>query len=94
MSIVIALIVVLVVGGIIVNLKSQKITNPLAQGETLTPESEVLPEPVVDVVESTPEVVVEPVVKTTLKVETPKMVAKPKKKPQPKKKPIKAKTNA
>ena len=88
MSIVIALIVVLVVGGIIVNLKSQKITNPLAQGEILTPEPEVLPEPI-------HEVIIEPLVVSTpkTKVEAPKMDVKPKKKTQPKKKPAKTKSN-
>ena len=84
MSIVIALIVVLVVGGIIANLYPKPNKPTLAQGEILIPEPEVLPEPVVDVVESTPEVV----------VETPKMATKPKKKPQHKKKPVKTKTNA
>jgi hypothetical protein len=69
MSIVIALIVVLVVGGIVAHFyPKSKQTSFLAPGEILTPD------PV-----SVPEVVVEPL------VETPKMVAKPKKKPQPKK---------
>jgi hypothetical protein len=72
MSIVIALIAVLVVGGLIAKFyPKQKQTTILAQGETLTPE------PVTD--NSVPEVVIEPL------IETPKMVAKPKKKPQHKK---------
>jgi outer membrane biosynthesis protein TonB len=89
MSIVIALIVVLVVGGIIANLYPKSNKSTLAKGEILTPESEVLPEPI-------HEVIIEPLVVPTpeTKVEAPKMTAKPKKKPQPKKKPVKAKINA
>jgi hypothetical protein len=89
MSIVIALIVVLVVAGLITKFYPKPNKPTLAQGETLTPEPEVLPEPI-------HEVIIEPLVVSTpkTKVEAPKMDAKPKKKLQPKKKPSKAKPNA
>jgi outer membrane biosynthesis protein TonB len=81
MSIVIALIVVFLVVGLIINFYPKPVKSTLAEGETLTPDpiEEDTTEPVV---ESIPEGIVEsPVVKA------PKMAAKPKKKPQPKKKP-------
>ena len=78
MSIVIALIVVFSVAGLIIKFHPKPIKPTLAEGEILIPE----PEPVV---ESIPEVVIEPL------VEAPKMDAKPKKKtPKHKKKPIDA----
>ena len=71
MSIVIALITVLIVGGIIANLYPKSNKPTLAEGEILTPDP---------IEEPTPEVVETP------KVEAPKkMAAKPKKKPQHKK---------
>ena len=80
MSIVIALIIVLVIGGLVANFY------PKPNKTIVTPpelEVELAPETFV---------VVEPLVET--KVNAPKMAAKPKKKPQPKKKPAKAKVNA
>jgi hypothetical protein len=88
MSIVIALIVVLVVGGLVANYYPKPNKSTLAQGEILTPEStEETPEPtpVPEVVEETIEVVI-----PTTPPSTPTMKAK--KKPHHKKKP--AKTNA
>ena len=90
MSIVIALAVVLIVAALIANFYPKSSKSTLAQGEILTPETEVF-------TRTNTEVVIEPVVEVveTPKVEkAPKMDAKPKKKPQPKKKPTKAKTNA
>jgi len=91
MSIVIALILVLVVATLVTKFYPKPIQSPLAKGEILIPEPEILPEP-------TPEVVVESLVETkvvveTPKVEAPKMAAKPKKKPQHKK-PAKKVVNA
>jgi len=84
MSIVIALIIVLVVGGLVAKLypKPNK-TIVIAPEPTPEPEVELAPETFV---------VVEPLVET--KVNAPKMAAKPKKKPQPKKKLTKVKSNA
>ena len=95
MSIVIALIVVLVVGGLVANYYPKPNKPTLAQGEILTPDetvepiTEEAPEPisVPEVVEETIEVVI-----PTTPPSTPIMKAK--KKPHHKKKPAKAKTNA
>ena len=97
MSIVIALIVVLVVGGLITKFypkpKSTQVEEqptwdfspkPIPESTHVNPPVPETLTPKETIIESTPEVV----------VETPTMVAKPKKKPQPKKKSLKAKTNA
>ena len=88
MSIVIALIIVLVVGGLVTRFYPKPNKTIIAALETTkvetTPEPIVVTEPLVE----TKVVVEEP------KVEAPKMSAKPKKKPQPKKKSTKAKVNA
>ena len=76
MSIVIALIVVFSIAGLIIKFYPKPNKPTLAEGEILISE----PEPVV---ESTPEIVIEPL------VEAPKMDVKPKKK-APKKKPTDA----
>jgi len=83
MSIVIALIIVLVVGGLVTRFYPKPNKTIVTAPDETTPEPIVVTEPLVET-----KVVEEP------KVEAPKMVAKPKKKPQPKKKPTKAKTNA
>jgi hypothetical protein len=92
MSIVIALIIVLVIGGLVANFypKPNKtiVTAPEPEVE-LAPETFVVVEPLVET-----KVVVEETKVENPKVEAPKMDAKPKKKPQPKKKPTKAKVNA
>jgi hypothetical protein len=78
MSIVIALIVVFSIAGLIIKFYPKPIKPTLAEGEILIPD----PEPVV---ESIPEIIIEPL------VEAPKMDTKPKKKtPKHKKKPIDA----
>ena len=82
MSIVIALIIVFSIAGLIIKFYPKPIKPTLAEGETLTPDSEPIPEVVI-------EPLVEPIV--TPVVEVPKMAAKPKaKKKAPKKKPIDA----
>jgi outer membrane biosynthesis protein TonB len=92
MSIVIALIVVFLVAGLIVNFYPKPTKPTLAEGEILIPDP-IEENTIEPVVESIPEGIVEsPVVKIPV-VEIPKMVAKPKKKPQPKKKPA-TKVNA
>jgi len=100
MSIVIALIIVLVVGGLIVNFYPKPNKPTLAQGEILTPDetvesiTEEAPTPETLSYDFTPRIMDElvDVVIPTTPPSTPIMKAK--KKPHHKKKPAKAKTNA